>query len=81
MLIKFFGNIGERLGRNVDHEPAPRTSTVADLRRSLAAAYPDDAETLTGPRLKAVIDGSVVREDASVSGVDRIEFFPPVSGG
>lgn len=81
MQIGFFGSIGDRLGRDIVHRPPPQTATVADLRRSLAAAFPQEEAVLTGSRLKAVIGDSVVGDDASVAGIDRVEFFPPVSGG
>lgn len=81
MEIGFFGRMAEIVGRTVDHVPAPGSTTIADLRASLAAAYPAAAEDLMSPSLKACIGDVVVGDDASIAGVARVEFFPPLSGG
>ena len=81
MDIGFFGDIGERIGREIRHDPAPGTATVAGLRRSLAAAFPAFADALLSRRLKVFIADRQVDEETSLTGVTRVEFLPPVSGG
>lgn len=81
MQIGFYGEMGERIGREVEHLPAPDATTVAGLRRSLASAYPHEAEALLSPRLKAFVADAQVGDEAGLAGVARVEFLPPLSGG
>lgn len=81
MKIGFFGIVGERIGREIEHAPAAHAVTISDLRRSLALAFPGEAALLVSPRLKAVIGDVVVSDNASIAGIEHVEFFPPVSGG
>lgn len=80
MKIRFYGSLGEAIGRAVEIDAAPRAS-VADVRRKLAEAYPNAADTLRGPSTRACIRGTIVGEDAVVEPGDEVEFFPPLSGG
>lgn len=80
MKIGFFGQMGERLGREVEIDAA-RAPTVAALRTLVAEAYPDAADQLLSPTLKACVDDSIVDDDAVLKGSERVEFFPPLSGG
>jgi molybdopterin converting factor small subunit len=59
--------------------PAP--CSVAELRATLAAAYPAAAGALTGGGVRACVDGAMVSEEFLVGDVDQVEFLPPVSGG
>lgn len=81
MRIGFYGEMGERIGREVEHLPAPGATTVAGLRRSLASAYPHEAEALLSLRLKTFVADAQVDDDASLAGVGQVEFLPPLSGG
>lgn len=80
MQIGFFGSIGERLGREMVFDTAGARS-VGELRNKLAEAYPAAAESLRSPGLKACIGDEMVDEDHMLDGVERVEFFPPLSGG
>lgn len=80
MKIGLFGSIGERLGREIEVDAAGAAS-VAELRERLAKSYPDATDLFLSPTLKACIHDSMVGEDAPLAGVERVEFFPPLSGG
>lgn len=80
MKIGFFGSMGERIGREIEID-ASHVGTVAGLRNLLANTYPYAAGLLLSPTLKACIDDSIVDDKRALSGQERIEFFPPLSGG
>ena len=81
MIIRFYGPVGDALGRQTSFEPARGVVTIADLRHLLAERYPSAAEDLLSPALRACIDDRVVAEDHVISGNSDVEFFPPLSGG
>ncbi|MGZ8998154.1 MAG: MoaD/ThiS family protein [Allosphingosinicella sp.] len=81
MIIRFYGRVGEALGRQTSIEAAHGVVTVADLRRLLAERYPSAAEDLLSPTLRACIDDRVVAEDHMINDNSHVEFFPPLSGG
>ncbi len=81
MEIRFFGRLGERIGREIEIEPPPPGCTVGELRVLLAALYPDAAEELASMSTRACIDDTIVGEEAAVDPARAVEFFPPVSGG
>ena len=81
MRIGFFGKMGEIIGREVEIEIPASTGTVAGLRRLLAEHFPAAADALDDARLRACIADTMVDESHSVAGVERVEFFPPLSGG
>jgi molybdopterin converting factor small subunit len=78
--IIFFGKLRDILGeeREVSDEPG---ETVARLRRRLAGMFPDAADDLLGPRVRACVADEIVGDDFVLAGHRRVEFFPPVSGG
>lgn len=80
MQIGFYGSIGDRLGRELVFDAAGAAS-VAALRQALAAAFPDAAEQLMSPGLKPCIGDCIVDDGHPLDGVERVEFFPPLSGG
>ena len=80
MRIRFFGKLRDSLGDESD-VPAERDETVAELRRRLADLHPQAAVDLLSPRVRACVDDAIVGEDFVVGGRDRVEFFPPLSGG
>ncbi len=56
-----------------------RGGTVADLRRSLAAAYPALGPLLD--RSAVAVGAAYVRDDAAVTSAADVAIIPPVSGG
>lgn len=81
MIIGFFGKLGEMIGRQVEVDPPAGLSTVEELKDWLAATYPAAAGDFAGSGLKVAIDDQLVPDTTSFVGVDRVEFFPPISGG
>ena len=81
MRIHFFGKLGDRIGRSVEIDLRAEVRTIADLRGQLAALWPEAADALAGPGLRACIDDEIVSEDHDIKDCDLVEFFPPLSGG
>lgn len=80
MKIKFYGGLGDRLGREIDVSLADETRTVAGLRTLLARLHPGAARDLQG-RSRACIGETIVGDDQRLADDDVVEFFPPLSGG
>ena len=81
MKISFFGRLGDRIGREVEVDlPASRCS-VAELRRHLAERFPAAADDLASRTVRACVDEAIVPESYMIGTGQRVEFFPPVSGG
>lgn len=80
MKIGFFGRLRDSLGdeREVAAEAG---ETVARLRIRLAGLYPQAADDLLSPRVRACVADAIVGEDFLVGGRERVEFLPPLSGG
>lgn len=81
MKIIFYGKLAETIGREIYFDPAPPTTSVGELRTALAKAWPNCADDITGPRVKALIGDDFVGDDTPLDRSMLIEFFPPVSGG
>lgn len=79
MQVVFFGKIGDLIGRAVALDASP--ATVADLRRMLAEQYPEAADVLMRPSVRACVGDELVTEDHALAGIDLVEFLPPLSGG
>ena len=77
MRIRLYGRLGDAIGRETQVD-APDGSTVAEIRRLLAASYPAVTETLA--RSRACTGDRLVRDDERPES-DILEFLPPVSGG
>lgn len=80
MRIAFFGRLRDSLGDERE-VAAEQGETVARLRIRLARLYPEAAPDLLSPGVRACVADAIVGEDFPVSGQERIEFFPPLSGG
>jgi molybdopterin converting factor small subunit len=78
--IRFYGQLGEKLGGEIDLAPPSGTATVADLRSLLAGMFPDTAAGLL-QRSRACIADAIVGEDRALADAEVVEFFPPLSGG
>ena len=80
MRILFFGQLAERLGREIELDvPAP--CTIAELRTQLCEAIPDAAPQLSREKARACIDQVMVGEGALAAPDREIAFIPPLSGG
>lgn len=80
MRIGFFGRLREALGGEIE-VPVEEGETVARLRLRLAAIHAEAARDLLAPRSRACVDDRIVGEDLPLSGIGRVEFLPPLSGG
>ena len=80
MRIRFFGILGEAIGREVELG-VPNGCTVGELRSLLAAAYPHAGELLHSRAVRACLGDALVGEDAFIAAEGEVEFFPPLSGG
>lgn len=81
MKIGFFGRLGELIGREIDVDlPAPICS-VGQLRRHLADRYPLAADDLAVRKARACVDEAIVPDDHMIGPGQKVEFFPPLSGG
>ena len=80
MRIAFFGRLRDSLGDERE-VAAEEGETVALLRIRLAGLYPEAAPDLLGPGVRACVADAIVGEDFPLGGQDRVEFFPPLSGG
>jgi molybdopterin converting factor small subunit len=80
MKIGFFGRLRDSLGDERE-VAAEEGETVGRLRIRLAGLYPEAARDLLSPRVRACVGDTIVGEDFRLGGQERIEFFPPLSGG
>ena len=80
MKIRFYGGLGERLGREIDFDLPCDGNTVAQLRDLLSSQVPGASTELLS-RTRACIGETVVGEGHMVTNRDMVEFFPPLSGG
>ena len=81
MTIHFFGRAGDRIARNVEIDVPPDVASVGALRIFLAGAFPEAADEITSPSLRACVGDTIVNEDHPIGDCPVIEFFPPLSGG
>ena len=81
MDVRFYGRLGERLGRQVKVELPDGGCSIEELRRLIAGRYPEAGKDILTPRIRACAGDSIVPEDHRVHSGETIEFFPPVSGG
>ena len=83
MKLLYFAWIRERIGRPGETvELPPGITTVADLVTWLRARGPEYAEAFKRPDIvRAAINQTHVKPDASIAGAREIAFFPPVTGG
>lgn len=81
MRIGFFGRLGERIGREVDLDLPAEAWSVAELRLHLAQQFPAAAADLASGSLRACVDETIVSDSHIVRPGQKVEFFPPLSGG
>ena len=80
MKVVCYGQLGELVGRETE-VAAAGACTVAELRVLLANLYPEAAEELRRPSLRACVGDTLVDEAFRVEGDATVELFPPLSGG
>jgi molybdopterin synthase sulfur carrier subunit len=83
MKVKYFAWVRERVGKAEEIiEPPASVRTVDDLIGWLARRGETYAHAFETPRvIRAAIDHTHVKPDATIAGAREIAFFPPMTGG
>jgi sulfur-carrier protein len=81
--LLYFAWVRERIGKPDEVvEPPADVRTVADLVAWLAGRGEEYAYAFENPKvIRAAIDRTHVRPDATLAGAREIAFFPPMTGG
>jgi sulfur-carrier protein len=81
--IRYFAWVRERIGKSEEElDPPAGVATVNDLIAWLARRGEEYAYAFENPRvIRAAIDRTHVRPDATIAGAGEIAFFPPMTGG
>jgi molybdopterin synthase sulfur carrier subunit len=83
MKLKYFAWVRERIGKAEEVlDPPADIRTVGELMGWLAKRGEEYAHAFATPRvIRAAIDHTHVRTDATIAGAREIAFFPPMTGG
>jgi len=83
MKVKYFAWVRERVGISEEIvEPPASVRTVDDLIGWLSKRGETYAYAFEKPKvIRAAIDHTHVKPDATISGAREIAFFPPMTGG
>lgn len=83
MKILYFAWIRERIGKAEEEIEVPASvTTVSDLVRFLSSRGEEYANAFQNARIvRAAIDKTHVKPDASIAGAREIALFPPMTGG
>jgi len=83
MKVKYFAWVRERVGISEEMvEPPASVRTVDDLIGWLSKRGETYAYAFEKPKvIRAAIDHTHVKPDATISGAREIAFFPPMTGG
>ena len=81
--VLYFAWVRERVGKPDETiEPPPGIKTVGELMIWLAGRGEEYAHAFDNPKvIRAAIDRTHVKADASIAGAREIAFFPPMTGG
>lgn len=80
--LLYFAGLREALGVSAEELALPaEVTTVAGLRRHLAARGEPWAVLTRNGNLKAAVNQSMAGPEAAVADGDEVAFFPPVTGG
>ena len=83
MKVKYFAWVRERIGKAEETvEPPADVRTVEQLIAWLSGRGEAYAHAFEKPKvIRAAIDHTHVRPDATIAGAREIAFFPPMTGG
>jgi sulfur-carrier protein len=83
MKVVYFAWVRERVGKpEEDIDPPASVATVAQLMHWLAARGEEYAQAFDNPQvIRAAINRTHVRPEATIAGAREIAFFPPMTGG
>ena len=81
--ILYFAWVRERVGKAEETvDPPPAVATVGDLMGWLVGRGEEYAYAFENPKvIRAAIDRTHVKADATLAGAREIAFFPPMTGG
>jgi len=81
--LRYFAWVRERIGKPEEEIELPAgIATVADLMTWLSRRGEEYAHAFENPKvIRAAIDRTHVRGDATILGAREIAFFPPMTGG
>jgi molybdopterin synthase sulfur carrier subunit len=81
--LRYFAWVRERIGKAEEEvDPPAGVATVGDLVAWLTGQGEGYAYAFENPKvIRAAIDKSHVRSDATIAGATEIAFFPPMTGG
>jgi molybdopterin synthase sulfur carrier subunit len=81
--ILYFAWVRERVGKPEEEIELPAAiATVGELMTWLARRGEEYAYAFENPKvIRAAIDRSHVRSEATIAGATEIAFFPPMTGG
>ncbi len=81
--IVYFAWVRERVGKPEEELELPAdVTTVGDLMGWLAGRGEEYAYAFENPKIiRAALDRTHVRSDATIAGAREIAFFPPMTGG
>jgi molybdopterin synthase sulfur carrier subunit len=81
--LRYFAWVREKTGRAEEDIVLPSSvATVAELVAWLKSRGPEFEEAFRRPNVvRAAIDHTHVKPEASLTGAREIAFFPPVTGG
>ena len=83
MRLLYFAWVKEKAGvASEEIEPPASVATITELIAWLKTRGPEFENAFARSEvIRAAIDKSHVRHDASIAGAQEIAFFPPVTGG
>ena len=83
MKLLYFAWVRERIGKGEEVvEPPSGIATVADLMSWLAGRGEEYAFAFENPKLiRAAVNNTHVKPDATIAGATEVAFFPPMTGG
>ena len=81
--LLYFAWVRERIGKGEEVvEPPAGVSTVADLMTWLAGRGEEYAFAFENPKvIRAAINHTHVKPNATIAGAKEVAFFPPMTGG
>jgi molybdopterin synthase sulfur carrier subunit len=81
--LRYFAWVRERIGRPEEDIDVPSgVATVGELVAWLSGRGEEYAHAFDNPKvIRAAIDKTHVRPEASIKGAREIAFFPPMTGG
>jgi molybdopterin synthase sulfur carrier subunit len=78
--VLLFGRLRDLAGWR-ETELTPASTSLTELKRRLAEAWPDLGAALSGPGVQVAVDRALARGDMALSPGAEVAFMPPMSGG